>query len=73
MLALRYYLAALSAYQAKRMSQGSITLSVKEVGSLPVSAMNVKFCSGCSVPLKVTMKACPLLTINSLLENLLVW
>lgn len=35
--------------------------------------MNVKFCSGCSVPLKVTMKACPLLTINSLLENLLVW
>lgn len=35
--------------------------------------MNVKFCSGCSVPLKVTRKACPLLTINSLLENLLVW
>lgn len=55
------------------MSWGSITVSVKEPGAIPVSAMNIKFCSGRSVPLKVIVKACPLLTTSSSLENLLVW
>lgn len=45
----------------------------KKLGAIPVSAMNIKFCSGRSIPLKVIVKACPLLTISSSLENLLVW
>lgn len=46
---------------------------LKKLGAIPVSAMNIKFCSGRSAPLKVIVKACPLLTISSSLENLLVW
>lgn len=46
---------------------------MKEPGAIPVSAMNIRFFSGCSVPLKVIVKACPLLTTSSSLENLLVW
>lgn len=75
MLALRYYLAALTSMQIrpKECHEAALLFLWKKLGAIPVSAMNIKFCSGCSAPLKVTMKAWPLLTINSLLENLLVW